>query len=139
MRKLLALLVFALFTAGWVSAIESPLYAKTVPVVKVTSHEKGYRVSYLTAHGELKTIYLPIEWLYQVGDYRNADGFVKVEVVRGFGEAYPYMQIFWKDGKFHHLRLFVVNSYNDRTWGVVKDGENLAPKFDPSKPIDFQF
>lgn len=139
MKKLLAALVFSLFTLGLLPAQESPMYAKVVPIHKVTSHEKGYRVSYFTGHGDLKTIYVPLEWFYQISDYKTSDGFVRAEVVRGMGSAYPYMQVFWKDGKFHHLRLFVVKSYADRTWGVVRDGEDLSPFFDPAKSIDFQF
>jgi len=140
MKKLLALLVFALFFVGMVSA-ESTMYAKAVTIQKITSHEKGYRVTYFTSHGDLKTIYIPLEWFYQVGDYKTEDGFVKAEMYRGNGASYPYMEIFWKDGKFHHFRLFVRANYDDRSWGVVKLGEadSLAAKFDPAKPIDLQF
>jgi len=143
MKKLLALLVLALFTAGFSAAqsVESPMYAKSLPIQKITSHEKGYRVTYYTAHGDLKTLYIPLEWFYQVSDYKTADGFVKAEIVRGSGPAYPFIQFFWKDGKFHHLRLYVVKNYADRTWGVVKDGESaaLGAKFDPTKALDLQF
>ena len=143
MKKLLALLVFALFLTGVVAAdtIVSPMYAKAVPILKIVSHEKGYKVTYLTAHGDPKTIYIPLEWFYQVSDYKNADGFVKAELYRGNGDSYPYIQFFWKDGKFHHMRLFVKSSYSDSTWGVVKEGEGavMGAKFDPAKAPDLQF
>ena len=139
MKKLLAILIFALYSAGMASAIESPLFAKVVFIQKVTSHEKGYKVNYFTGHGELKTVYVPLEWFYQTGGYKTSDGFIKAEAVRGSGGAYPYMQIFWKDGKFHHLRLFVVEDYNDRSWGIVNPAEKLETKFDPTKIPDFQF
>lgn len=141
MKKLLALLVFALFVTGMVSATDSPYYAKTVFIQKITSHEKGYRVAYYNAHGDLETIYVPIEWFYKNSNYLTDDGFVKAEIVRGVGPSYPYMQIFWKDGKFHHLRLFVRDSYADRSWGVVRENEeaSLGAKFDPAKPVDLQF
>lgn len=139
MKKLIAALIFVLFVAGWASAGESPYYAKAVTIQKVTSHEKGYKVTYFTSHGDLKTIYVPLEWFYQVGDYKTDDGFIKAEIVRGNGDSYPYMQIFWKNGKFHHLRLFVRDSYNDRMWGIVNPAENMGAKFDPAKIPDFQF
>jgi len=139
MKKLLAILVFALVFVGLASAIESSLYAKALPIQKITSHEKGYKVTYITAHGDLKTIYVPLEWFYKVSDYLTAEGFVKAEMVRGWGPAYPYVQFFWKNGKFHHLRLFVLDDYNDRSWGVVNPAENLGTKFDPSKDPDLQF
>ncbi len=139
MKKLLAILIFAFFAAGLAAAAESPLYAKAVPVQKVTSHEKGYKVTYFMSSGSLKTVYLPLEWFYQIGDYKTDDGFLKAEIVRGAGDAYPFLQIFWKDGKFHHLRLFVVDDYNDRMWGVVNPAENLGAKFDPAKNPEFVF
>lgn len=139
MKKLLTALVFALFVAALVPAADSPMYAKVFPVVKVTSHEKGYRVSYLNGSGDLKTTYIALEWFYQTSNYKTSDGFVRAEIVRGYGAAYPYLQVFWKDGQFHHLRLFVVDSYSDRTWGVVHVGEDFSAKFDPSKPFDLQF
>lgn len=139
MKTWIAVLLSLLLSTAWVSAGESPIFAKTVPIFKITSHEKGYKVVYVTEHGDFKVAYLPIEWFYQVGDYRNADGFVKCEMYKGAGAAYPYMQIFWKDGKFHHVRLFVMANYNDRTWGTVNLAENLSGKFDPAKVPDFTF
>lgn len=139
MKKLLGLLVFTLFFVGLVSAAESPLYAKVVPIQKVTSHEKGYKVSYFTNKYDVKTIYVPLEWFYQIGEFKTADGFIKAEIVRGTGPSYPFMQVFWKDGKFHHLRLFVFDDYSDPTWGIVNPAENLGSKFDPAKALDLQF
>jgi len=139
MKKLLAILAFALVFTGLAAAAESVLYAKAVPIQKITSHQKGYKVTYYTAHGDLKTIYVPLDWFYQVNEFKTTDGFVKAEMVRGKGGAYPYIQFFWKDGKFHHLRLFVVDDYNDPSWGIVNPAENLESKFDPAKELDLQF
>jgi hypothetical protein len=74
-----------------------------------------------------------------VNNYKTSDGFVKAEMVRGSGPSYPFLQIFWKDGKFHHMRLFVVDDYNDISWGTINPAENVASKFDPAKDPDFQF
>lgn len=139
MKKLLAVLIFATLGTGFVAANESPYFAKVVPIQKVVSHEKGYKVSYYTASYGIHTIYVPIEWFYQIGDYKTDDGFIKAEVVKGKGPTFPNMQIFWKNGKFHHLRLFLIDNYNDRMWGVVNPAENLGSKFDPAKLPDFQF
>ena len=136
MKKLLVLLALALFVGGLAAAetIESPMYAKTVPIYKITSHELGYKVTYFTDLGDLKTIYIPIEWFYQVGQYRNADGFVKAEMYKGAGGAYPYLQIFWKDGKFHHFRLFVVKDYNDKSWAWSTRPRTWPPSSTPARP-----
>jgi hypothetical protein len=139
MKQFFAVVALSAFLVVGLSAAESAYYSKTVPVAKIVSHELGYKVTYLTNKFEPRTIYLPMEWLYQTGSYRTEDGFVRAEVVRGFGEQYPYMQLFWKDGKFHHLRLFVVDNYSDRSWGTVGDPVSLAAQFDPKKELDLKF
>jgi len=139
MKKLLVLLVlFVLGSVGVVSA-ESSVYAKAVSIAKITSHEKGYKVTYYTDFGDLKTVYIPIEWFYKTSGFLTTDGFTKAELVRGKGPVYPYMEIFWKDGQFHHVRLYVVADYSDRSWGIVQDASAMAAKFDPNKPLDLQF
>ncbi len=139
MKKLLVVLIFTLGLTGLLSATESTLYAKALPIQKITSYQQGYKVVYFTAHGDLQAIWVPLDWFYQVNNYRTSDGFVKAEIVRGTGPKYPFLQIFWKDGKFHHLRLFVVDDYNDISWGTANLAENAAAKFDPAKDPDFQF
>jgi hypothetical protein len=142
MKKILGLLVFSLFMTGIVSAGNlADIYAKVVTISKIVSHQKGYKVTYYTDQGDLHTIYVPIEWFYQFGNYKTADGFIKAEIVKGNGPLYPYMQIFWENGKFHHLRLFVFERYSHRSWGVVKDSEEaqMALMFDPNKDPDFVF
>lgn len=139
MKKLLAALILALFAAGVVAAAESPMYAKVVPIHKVSSHQKGMIVTYYTNTGGLQTIFLPIEWFYQTAGYKTADGFLKCEVVKGRGPSYPFMQVFWKDGKFHHLRLFLVSYPSDPSWGVIDPSRNLDANFDPAKALDLKF
>ena len=139
MKRFLGFLVFALLIVGVGSSIESPLFAKVVQIEKIYSHEKGYKVSYYSAHGDVETCYVPIEWFYQSAGFKTDDGFTKAEIVMQHGKDYPYMEIFWKGDTFHHLRLFVNADYNARSWGVVGPTDNLDSKFDPTKPITFQF
>lgn len=139
MKKLLAVSVFALFVLGLASAADSPLYAKVVPVHKITSHQKGYKVNYVTNHGDLKTLYVPIEWFYPTSEFKTSDGFIRAELVKGSGQAYPYLQIFWKDGTFHHLRLFVRQDFRDPSWGVFDPAADFGAQFDPAKVPVLQF
>lgn len=139
MKKLLAASVFALFVLGLASAADSPLYAKVVPIQKITSHQKGYKVNYFTSHTELKTIYVPIEWFYPTSNFKTPDGFLRAELVRGMGPAYPYLQIFWKDGAFHHLRLFVHKDFQNPSWGVLDPAADFGAQFDPAKVPVLQF
>ena len=38
--------------------------------------------------------------------------------------------IFWVDGKFDHINLYVLDSYNSLTWGVLSQATDLTSKFD---------
>ena len=139
MKKLIALIALTtLFLAG-LSAAESPIYVKTATVAKVFSHENGYKVIYLTNKFESRVLYIPMEWMYQTAGYRTDEGGMKAEIVRGTGAAYPYIQFVWKNGVFHHLRLFVVDKYSDPSWGAVVDSKALGAMFDPKKDPDLKF
>jgi hypothetical protein len=139
MKQFFAFVVFVAAVSFGLGAIESPYYAKSAQIAKIVSHEKGYKVTYLSNKFESRTIYVPMEWLYTTPEYRTDDGFVKAEIVRGTGEQYPYVQFFWKNGVFHHLRLYVVDNYNDSSWGTVLDPVALAAQFDPKKALDPKF
>jgi hypothetical protein len=137
MKKLLALAILVL-VAGAASA-ESSLYVKSLPIAKITTTAKGYKVVYLTSYGDPKVIYVPLEWFYQNSEYRTADGLPKAELDLGLDPSYPYIQFYWKDGAFHHLKIYARSSISDTTWGSVAAGEDYASHFDPTKPLDLKF
>jgi hypothetical protein len=139
MKKILGLMLFAFLIVGVALCAESPIYAKVVIIQKVYSHEKGYKVTFFTAQGDLSSCYIPIEWFYPGSDFKTDDGFSKAELVIQQGPDAPHLEIFWKNGTFHHLRLFVNADNSARSWGVVRPGDHLETKFDPNKPITFQF
>lgn len=141
MKKLFILALLAVFmgSGAQLFAKESEFFAKTIYVNKVTAHQKGYRVSYWLANNTLHTIYIPIQWFDKLSPYNNDDGFTKAEFVYGVGEAYPFMQVFWKSGKFHHIRLFVNKDYHNPSWGVLGDHDDIGKFFDPNGTIEFKF
>lgn len=113
-------LAMALLFAGSIGAQEA-LYSKAYYVIRVAPHNLGYRVVYQTEQGEPAVTYLPIEW------FRTAAG--KATIIRGWDRSAPYMQVFWKDGNFSHLRLFVVPTYDHPSWGVIPGNVDPASAF----------
>jgi hypothetical protein len=110
---LLAALV-SLVGAVSLAAEESPYFVKSVPISKVYNHKLGYRVVYMTNNFQFKVFYIPTDWFAvaaQTGEIPKA------ELVFGNEPAYPYFSIFWKDGDFSHIRLYLKRSLNDPTWG----------------------
>ena len=143
MKKLLVLLISLFFGSGMLAsvsaqAVQSPFFAKTVFIQKITSSKEGYIVVYLDDRMDPHTIYVPMEWFYK-STGATSDGYVKAELFYGTGAQYPYMQIFWKDGKFHHLRIFADQNLNDPSWGILSDTADLSGLFHPNQDINFQF
>ncbi len=137
MKKLLAVAILA-FVAGAVSA-DDDLYAKSLPIAKITTTAKGYKVVYQTANGDLQTVYVPLEWFYFNSQYRTAEGLPKAELDLGLDPSYPYIQFYWKGGQFHHLKIYARSVLSDVSWGSVRQGEDIASHFDPAKPLDLKF
>jgi len=97
-------------------------YYKVVPVMKVWMHQLGYMVQYWTSKSQIAQIYIPLTWFNQ-GVNSKAD------IIYGNEPGIPYVTIFWVDGKFDHINLYAMSSYNDLTWGVLSQATDLTSQF----------
>ena len=97
-------------------------YYKVVPITKVWMHQLGYMVQFWTSKSQISNIYIPLTWFNQ-GPNSRAD------IIYGNEPAYPYMSIIWVDGKFDHVKLYVLNSYDSLTWGVLSQALDLTSQF----------
>jgi hypothetical protein len=98
----------------------SVFYPVRVDVVKVYSHADGFRVLYRKGSVDVTDVYLPMKWFVPGG---------KAELVRADDPSYPYMTVFYKEGKFDHLRLYVKENSRDETWGILDPSAGVG-KFD---------
>lgn len=137
MKSFFAVVMLALF-AGIASA-DSPLYIKSLPLTKITATAKGYKVVYATEGGDLRVMYLPMQWFYPSGGYVTDDGYTKAELFLGRDTSYPFVQFYWKNGTFHHVRVYAIADKTDSTWGLSDPSKDLAGLFDPAKPLDLKF
>ena len=121
-------------TAGTQPANTYPkdAYYKTVPIEKIWMHPLGYIVQYWTSKSQVATAYVPFTWFNQ-GINSKAD------ILYGSGPgSEPRMVIYWVDGKFDHMRLFVSDNPNDASWGVASQASAPDSKFDvQGPPLDF--
>lgn len=101
---------------------ESSLFVKTIYVERVYPHQLGYMVTYVGSDLQLQRLYIPIEW------FGNAAG--KAEIVYGTDRAFPYLDIYWEDGEFSHLRLYVQRSLDHITWGAISQTEDWSDEFE---------
>ncbi len=129
MKKIMLFFAVLLALSGIVSAETetSDLYAKSVPISKVYIHQLGFRVVYMKSNSQMAVFYVPQTWFETAAVTGSAP---KAEVVYGNEDAYPYFSIFWKDGKFDHIRLYLKSNLNDPSWGEISsDWGDLTDKF----------
>jgi hypothetical protein len=128
MKRATIILVALAFFASALAAEASAFYPVRVDVVKVFSHADGFRVIYRKGSTDVAATYLPARWFVSGG---------KAELVRGNDRSFPYMTVFYKDGKFDHLRLYVLSDQKDQTWGILSPAEG-AGKF-TSEELKLEF
>ena len=113
-------LLFVLATA--LAAQEQPAgYVRSVSIMKVLSHTMGYKVLYLKSSMEIGELYLPFTWFKAGG---------KAEVVFGGDRSYPYFSVFYREGKFSFIRLYLQESIQHLSWGRLIPREGDEAKFD---------
>jgi hypothetical protein len=87
-------------------------YVKTIGVQKVWVHELGYMLTFFNSHQQMQNIYVPVTWF-------NQGPASKAEIIYDNNLKYPFISIFWADGKFDHINLYVLSNFNSVTWGVL--------------------
>ena len=106
-------------------------YVKTVPLMKVWMNQLGYVLQFFSSKSQVANIYVPITWFNKGSDS-------KADIIYGNDRSYPYCSIFWVDGKFDHIKIFVLNNYSSTTWGVVGTGLDMTSNFNVQEvPKDF--
>lgn len=131
---ILSLVILATVTySAWTESVESEYYVKTVPIFKIYHHNQGFRVVYETQDLKLKDTFIPYAW-FKNPQNPTAEHW-KAEVVYGDRGEYPYFNVYWKNGKFSHIRLFLWNSKHHLSWGTLKDPNRYNDKFDIEEPV----
>jgi len=109
----------------------SDLYYVNVPIEKIYPHSLGYMVLYRKNGVDLGRAYLPMEWFTEAGG--------KGELIRmGPGKTWPYMSIFYEEGQFSHVRLFVRAERSHTSWGMLSSGSQIDDKF-AVEELDLEF
>jgi hypothetical protein len=126
-RATIVLVLIAVVSLG-LAAETSAFYPVRIDVVKIYSHADGYRVIYRKGSADVGAVYLPARWFVPGG---------KAELVRDNDPSFPYMTLFYKDGKFDHLRLYVLANQKDETWGILAPSDGAGKFNSDDFKIDF--
>jgi len=131
MKKLVFFAVFTVLLAagspifaqtGKVRATDSEYYYKNVALEKIYPYDAGYAVQYRRGLNRLEMAYLPIEW------FTTAAG--KGEIITlPAGKAWPSLSVYYKNGEFSHVRLYVHHVASHQTWGTIPQNVNIDDRF----------
>ncbi len=97
------------------------LQVMTVYVQMVYPHSQGYKVIYNRTDLYPGEVYLPGRW------FTNAAS--TGEILYTSHPTAPYMNVFYENGEFSHVRLYVQENRAHRSWGALRGGQDLSEEF----------
>jgi hypothetical protein len=137
MKKLIVVLIFMavispVFAQNYSSGSSGNMYYHNVPIEKIYMSGPGYVVQYRKGVNEVGTVGLPYEWFTKAGSYAEI---MKLPP----GADWPSMSVFYKDGSFNYVRLYVHSSKRHTTWSVVPQGADVSRFFGDMEAFKIDF
>jgi hypothetical protein len=81
--------------------------------------------------------YIPLEWFKVTPQQEEPP---KAEMILlGVGTEYPHLTVYYNNGVFDHLRLYVRKESNHESWGVVPSSMNLDSYFEGITDLKLTF
>jgi hypothetical protein len=111
---------------------QSELYYVNIPIEKVYPTRLGYIVMYRSGVNKIATAYIPYQWFR--AETSKAD-----LVQMGAGKTWPCMSIFYKEGAFHAVRLYVSAKASHQTWGTIPSNVNLDSRFEGVETLTIDY
>ena len=121
MKRAVPILLLLLALGAFAQEQDTKVYVKTVPILKILTCSAGYKVLYVKSDMQVGEIYLPLSWFGKAGG--------QAEIVFGKDPSYPYFSVFYKDGKFDFIRLYLIDDVKDLSWGILKKTEEELNRF----------
>ncbi|MCL2802056.1 MAG: hypothetical protein FWD28_09895 [Treponema sp.] len=125
MKKLIIVLILlALITPVFAqsnSENQDRMYYINVPVERIFPTSTGYIIQYRSST-ILSTVGIPNEWF--------SDSAGSAEIIRlPTGADWPTMSVFYRNGEFSHVRLYVHRVKSHWTWGSIPQGTDVSRFF----------
>ena len=125
-----ALPVFAQVTISENNASE--FYYFNVWVEKVYPSNTGYIVMYRQSANKLGKVGIPNEW------FTDAAGKAEL-IILPSGKNWPSMTVFYKNGEFSHIRLYVHRQKSHGTWGNIPMATDVSSYFQDTDNFTIEF
>ena len=110
----------------------SEYFYENITLEKVFPSRAGYILQYRKGINGLGRVYVPNEW------FTAAAGKAEL-VILPPGKNWPSMSVFYKDGEFSHLRLYVHRRKEHNTWGNVPLTAPIDQYFENVDTIKLEF
>ena len=111
---------------------DSEYYYVNVTLEKIYPYHKGYVVQYRKGLFQHTRAYLPAKW------FIDADA--KGEIITlPAGLAWPSMTVYYKNGEFSHVRLYVHRLASHATWGNIPQSVNIDSSFENVDSVAIEF
>jgi hypothetical protein len=112
------------------AVLQSDYYYTNTPLLKVYRHSLGFKIIYRTGDMGTAEGYIPMKWFQVDFDDKGNRLPPKGELIYSHGQEVPYLVVFYKAGKFDHLKLYVDNDSNATSWGFINTQQDLTKLFD---------
>jgi hypothetical protein len=137
MKKLIVVLIFMavispVFAQNNTRDTSGEMYYHNVQIEKIYMSGPGYVVQYRKGVNEIGTIGVPYEW------FTSADGNAEIMKLPP-GTNWPSMSVFYKDGSFNYIRLYVHRSKGHPTWSIVPQGADVSRFFGNPEAFKIDF
>ncbi|MDR2433390.1 MAG: hypothetical protein LBD47_02325 [Treponema sp.] len=110
----------------------SEYFYENVYVEKIYPSRLGYILQYRKGINGLARMYIPNEWF--------TDAASKGELIYlPPGNNWPSVTVYFKNGEFSHLRLYVHRWRGHETWGNVPLNVDITPYFDNVETVKLEF
>jgi len=137
MKKLIVVLFFMalitpVFAQDAYGNLPTDMYVYNVTLERVYPTGEGYVVQYRKGVNQIGVIGIPNEWFTEAGG--------KAEIMRlPPGKNWPSLSVFYKGGKFSHVRLYVHKHRTHITWGSLPQGTDVSRYFKEPDSFSLEF
>jgi hypothetical protein len=140
MKKLVIFAVFTVLLAAGSPVFaqadkkkhDSEYYYKNVTLERIYPYRNGYAVQYRRGLNRLEMAYLPMEW------FAHSAGRGEI-ITLPAGRAWPSLTVYYKNGEFSHVRLYVHHMASHQTWGTIPQNVNIESQFENIEDLRLKF
>ncbi|MCL2808944.1 MAG: hypothetical protein FWD24_02625 [Treponema sp.] len=136
MKKIIiALFIFTLITplfAQSTNDADTKFYYFNLQIERIYPTSDGYIIQYRNSGRTLGTIGIPNEWFFEAAGRAE-------KVLLHPGRDWPTMSIFYRNGEFSHVRLYLHRSRAHQTWGSIPQGTNVSRFFEDRDSFNIQY